>query len=178
MLLTPRFANYGKAVFTNGVSLDSISGCTLISVETNLTRNGVSWESTPFWVKVTRISELLWFTIEWHQLKINSIWVKVTRKRNHFDSDGVDCQLTPFLSEIWLRRNKSLCILLSEWLDLSAAHEEADFTSASCPHSSHWHALLYIFDWQATKLPNNCSEKHVCTWMTSAGHFFHDLKSL
>ena len=61
--------------------------------ESNLTRNGVRWESTPFRVKVTRILELLWFGMEWHQLRINSMRVKITWETSHFDSDGVE--LTP-----------------------------------------------------------------------------------
>ena len=35
------------------------------------------------------------------------------------------------------------------------------YTSADRPHSSYWHAPLFMFDWQATKLPNSCYEEYI-----------------
>ena len=42
-------------------------------------------------------------------------------------------------------------------------------TSANSPCCSHWHAIACMHrHWQATKRPNSCSGKCVCTWVICA----------
>ena len=79
------------------VSMTSARGPnTLISTESNFTLNGVSWESTLFLVKVTRIpnqfdSDCVASAENWLNSESRWLLFRVTLTRNRVDS-----QLTPF----------------------------------------------------------------------------------
>ena len=64
------------------------------------------------------------------------------------------------------------CLILGaswsfEWPDLSNAIVEAELslTLFLLPLIAQWILLHCLRHWQATKLPNSCSGKHVCTWV-------------